>query len=1167
MNSLIRTLFLSLHFGIFRLALVMNVVVFSFSVKGQSCIVINEIMINPSGPCDGSCSPNTEEWVELYNTCDTPVNIGCFVIGDGDFSVVIPAGTLLGANDFFVIGSSNSGPSIDLNWGSCNCTAGSGIGIFTNNNEQLILVNSAGALTDAIYWGNGQFPATISTSGSVGCASTVLNFPSATAAFEQLPTGGGQGCSIARSCDGASVWVQRCTNVTMDNSNGAPVDPEITSPEVVICPGDCVDFSGDANGPVTNWNWSFPGSISGGSSTQNPSGICYDSPGTYDITLTISNSCGDFSVTGSEWVIVETIDTPIITPSNSITLCVGESTTLQTTSAGQLQWFLNGSPIAGQTSSSLTVSASGNYTVSASSNSCEAMSPPTNITLQTVPSPVMSTNGPISACAGQVPEISVNAIYTSYQWVFNGTEILGAVSSAYIPLNSGNYQVIVTIGNCEFTSAVIAVTILPLPQPTITPNGPSVVCPGDVILLISSSPFLTYQWLLNGTPINGAQSSSYSATQAGVYSLVVSNGTCAATSVAHSITASASLPPAITVIPQSSFCAGESITLNATLGFPNYQWLLNGAPIVGAISAALTVSVPGNYSVQTGNGNCALISAGVIAIEVSAPDATIVADGVLGFCAGQSVTLNAIAGQSDYQWTLNGVALIGENQPSLQVEISGTYAVEISNGSCDSQSESVVVTVYSPPVITISPAGNEVLCEGESITLLAVPAQQVDWLNNNVSLGILSEELIVSEAGNYTARTTNAFGCEALSNVVQITFENTPQVDILSDESDLIACEGELIGLQASGSWALYEWSLNGASISNQPSVNAALSGVYAVTVASSAGCESVDETELTFNPAPLPIILPADDLIACEGETVVLTAGDFAFYQWTLNGLPISGANSASLITEQSGVYGLVVTAYNACAALAENAIVTIVPEIVVSILSSPDQPCAGDEVTLSLNQSYTSNIWSTGSANENVVVSQSGLYAVEVLDQFGCAGTGEIELLFSEMPVADAGPDWISDCSGPIALGNTASGGSIEWTQGASLIDPSDAIIWVNPTSTTTYTLTVTNGSCEATDEARVEADCFSMYVPNAFTPDKDGINDVFSPIVRGAEEYSIVIFDRWGNPVFRSSDMEQAWTGEVNGGQHYAADGVYLWRIVFRFEGTVEEKELSGHIVLIR
>ncbi|MEO0404212.1 MAG: gliding motility-associated C-terminal domain-containing protein, partial [Bacteroidota bacterium] len=95
------------------------------------------------------------------------------------------------------------------------------------------------------------------------------------------------------------------------------------------------------------------------------------------------------------------------------------------------------------------------------------------------------------------------------------------------------------------------------------------------------------------------------------------------------------------------------------------------------------------------------------------------------------------------------------------------------------------------------------------------------------------------------------------------------------------------------------------------------------------------------------------------------------------------------------------------------------------------------------------------------------------------------------------------------------------------------------------------------------------FVIYVPNAFTPDNDGINDVFG--IQGIDidpdEFSIFIFDSWGEVVYNSENISDTWDGSVNGGEYYAADGIYLFRIETRAITSGEPKEITGHITLIR
>ena len=95
------------------------------------------------------------------------------------------------------------------------------------------------------------------------------------------------------------------------------------------------------------------------------------------------------------------------------------------------------------------------------------------------------------------------------------------------------------------------------------------------------------------------------------------------------------------------------------------------------------------------------------------------------------------------------------------------------------------------------------------------------------------------------------------------------------------------------------------------------------------------------------------------------------------------------------------------------------------------------------------------------------------------------------------------------------------------------------------------------------------FIIYVPNSFTPDLDGVNDVFG--VTGIDidesDYSLMVFDRWGNIVFETSDLHAVWNGSVNGGEYFAPDGMYVYQIITRSLTTKDPKEFVGHINLIR
>jgi gliding motility-associated-like protein len=93
--------------------------------------------------------------------------------------------------------------------------------------------------------------------------------------------------------------------------------------------------------------------------------------------------------------------------------------------------------------------------------------------------------------------------------------------------------------------------------------------------------------------------------------------------------------------------------------------------------------------------------------------------------------------------------------------------------------------------------------------------------------------------------------------------------------------------------------------------------------------------------------------------------------------------------------------------------------------------------------------------------------------------------------------------------------------------------------------------------------------VYVPSAFTPDNDGLNEVFKPVVTGFEpdSYLFSVFNRWGERIFTTNDAGAAWNGSVNGGNHYAPNGVYVWMVEVTDAYSAERLKLKGHVTLIR
>lgn len=196
--------------------------------------VINEIMVNPSGPNDGTNAPNTSEWIEFYNATSSPIDISCWFFTDGDFAVTFPSVTIVPAGGYFVVASAaGSGLTPNLDWALCGCTSGPStqVGIFTNGNEQVLLYNSSGVLVDAVIWGGGQLPGGMTTNALSPCASQSVTFPAAGSSYDDIGTVS-DGVANEAIYDGSNNWQQTGTP-TIGSTNGAdPLPIELISFEV-----------------------------------------------------------------------------------------------------------------------------------------------------------------------------------------------------------------------------------------------------------------------------------------------------------------------------------------------------------------------------------------------------------------------------------------------------------------------------------------------------------------------------------------------------------------------------------------------------------------------------------------------------------------------------------------------------------------------------------------------------------------------------------------------------------------------------------------------------------------------------------------------------------------------------------------------------------------------
>jgi gliding motility-associated-like protein len=695
------------HVRIFVLTIC--IVISGFWVSAQ-CLVINEIMINPDSPFDGTGMPNTAEWVELHNTCATPIDAGCFVITDGDFTLTIPEGTTIAPDEYFTIGSVNSGAPIDLNWGTCNCTTNTAqVGIFTNSGEQLALIDDSGQLVDGVFWGSGQFPVSI-TSGGVNCAMQNIVFSNG-ALFTNIPYTNQQACTVSLDCNGS--WAETCGAAITPDANNQIGSPVITFQSSVtsICAGGCVDFSFTGSG-ASGWNWTFNGANTAIAEAENPTSICYNIPGIYDVTLSIDGACGSDSYTAMALIEVLPNTAPTITTPAPPEICQGEEAELLSLDGTVVSWYHDGELLG--TGASWLVNESGDYWATQGTSGCDV--PSNTLSLTILPTPIIALSAPnTTACEGESITITATEGMDAYTWSQDENILSNAVSNTLNCTSSGSYNVIALQSGCSASSS-INITFNPLPSGTINPTGAVSACENSPTPLMCDGIFDQVQWLLNGNALPGNTNSTYTPAGSGIYSAMVSaNGCSSATNAVN-----------YTVVPPPSFTWNNPAELSTCLDQLSIQvntsspvqWYLNDTPIVGATNPLHIATTSGTYACMIDpNAICPAESPSCL-IVLNVPLNIQLTTTTDTLCIGESAILTANYSEGVIAWS------DGSLGDSIEVNASDLYWAQVAFGDCVA-SDTLNITFVDRP---FADAGEDLISDcGVAMLIDAVCDGTCHW--------------------------------------------------------------------------------------------------------------------------------------------------------------------------------------------------------------------------------------------------------------------------------------------------------------------------------------------------------------------------------------------------------------------------------------------------------
>ena len=760
----------------------------------------------------------------------------------------------------------------------------------------------------------------------------------------------------------------------------------------------------------------------------------------------------------------------------------------------------------GQTTATATNLSAQTYTVVATDDSA-----------CTASTTVTPANPPQLQIAGAVTDVScfggtdgaidvtvTNAVPTAtYQW-FTGQSTQDLTGIA-----AGNYNVTVTDGNsCTAISSFVVdePAALIINQPTIT----NVACFGNSTGAITlnftggTGPF-NYTW----SPA-GPNSPAYTGIAAGNYDVTITDDNGCTSSASYTVNQPASALSFGNAVITDVLCNGAatgSITVSVSGGTTTNPYSYAWSPPASSATATATNLTAGQYTVTVTDANgCTLSQTNTIsqptAVTFGAPTINNVS------CNGGNdgtVTITPTGGTGAYSYTWNGAA--GTNpQAGLS---ANTYAVVVTDGNNCTFSTTVVVT--EPAAIVLALVATDATCFGApNGSVDANPTGGTQPYGFVWSNGDAGQIIFGLQAGLYRVTVTDGNGCTASAGANV----NEPFPLSFNLHAEQVKCPGDMNGsievLSPAGGTPPYNYSAtpDGANFyfpSSGTKIEGLASGYYAVIMSDGNGCTLVDTA---FVPAPISDVYSSSaDSTSCYGPTYAdgaIFVRGFTIqnspYQFSVDGSPLQYSGDFYGLT--AGPHTVLAVNYFGC----DTTFTVVVPEPADAFAEA----LPGD-TTLALGQSVQ-------------LGSTFGPYPYSTIVGYSWSPTNGLSC---------------TDCPDPVV---TTYARQTQY----------ELIITYNGTCTTKASLTVNVEGAEP------------FFVPNSFSPNGDGNNDLFQVYGVGIKTIDLKIFNRWGELIFQSNNQFDGWDGTYKG--ELQPPGVYVYNVFVTYLNDKREQKV-GSITILR
>ncbi len=1008
---------------------------------------------------------------------------------------------------------------------------------------------------------------------------------------------------------------------------------EAEDPEILTCviTEVVIDASNSSSGQIFDYLWTTSdGNIVSGEQTLEP---MVNEPGTYDLVITNTvNGCS----TSLQSIVNQDVILPaaIANPSDILTCDVLELNLDGNGSEAGIEFTYfwstqDGNILSDENTLNPVVNQPGTYEILVTNTLTSCTSTAEVIVPQDIVDPISNAGEPGElTCNIQTlildGTLSSNEPTMQFLWTTIDGEILSDETTLNPTINQpGTYslEVLNTENGCTSMAEVEVTQDVNLPEADAGQADDLTCIVFEVTLDGSNSQQgqnIDYQWTTtNGNIVSGANSISPIVDEIGTYQLTVTNLDNGCSSISNVEVIDDLINPDADAGGTSELnCVVQTIELdglNSSSG-SNYNYLWNttdGNIVAGAATLVPIIDAPGTYEILVTNtiNGCTSTDEVLITQSIDVPNA-LVANPETLTCTVLEIDLNANASSQgtdfSYQWTTsNGNILSGNTTLTPTVNAPGEYELLVTNTN-NGCTNTILADVPQDVQLPNADAGqaDDLTCVVLNVSLDAGNSSQGSeysyyWetADGNIQSGANTMNPVVTQPGTYAITVTNTInGCTQTDNV-QVILDDVAPIALVAPP-DILTCTITEVDIDATASNTgpiyQYQWTTSNGNIiaggnSLTPAVNEP--GTYNLVITNSVnGCTEETQAivnqdiELPIADAGEPFILNCVDDIQYLDGTGSQT-GNISYIWDTQDGELVSGQTTMTPGITIPGTYNLLVTNLtNGCSSLDD---VVVTEDLPISELDVQQPPCFGDKGQIFFTgvQGGTAPYVFSNDGGENFYDAESftnldpGQYSMIVQDLNGCEDEKVVNIYQPNKVVVDVdaelelqlGDTWIANTITNLQPNQISN---ISWTpsEGLSCDDCLNPVI--TAVNTTVYQVTVTNeNGCEDKANVLVRVDKEKgVYIPNAFSPNNDGTNDLFLIYANPkavVKIRSFLVFSRWGETVwqyydFDPNDPASGWDGVHRGEFMNPAVFAYFAEIEF-IDGTV--KLYEGDVTLVR